>query len=72
MSAGKNAKAVGFKGWCHPVTGQSLSIEQAKESLPRYRCECGHTGIAGELLEDGDDNDTLYCPVCRTAAWVWE
>lgn len=39
-----------------------------------FTCEgCGYNGKAGELLVDpSGDNDTMWCPQCTTAAWVWD
>jgi len=38
-----------------------------------FKCDaCGYEGKAAELLVDPDgDNDTMWCPICTTAAWVW-
>ena len=42
-----------------------------KDKLPSFTCEsCGYQGNGHELLCE-EDETTLYCPVCRTAAWVW-
>lgn len=70
MSAGPNAKPLGFKNW--QLDGKELSEEEAKETarLWVFDCECGYVGSVNELLAE-DDNDTLYCPKCRTAAWFW-
>jgi hypothetical protein len=34
-------------------------------------CECGWHGSSFELLCHAD-NETLWCPQCRTAAWIWD
>lgn len=36
-----------------------------------FTCQCGHKGIAHELLCE-IDNSTLYCPQCECAAWTWD
>ncbi len=39
----------------------------------KFSCQCGYEGTAKELLtEQDEDNETLYCPTCRCAAWVWD
>ena len=54
-------KPLGTKGWSVPV-----------EELPYFVCQaCGYKGRADELLGE-DDNETLYCPRCETADWIWE
>lgn len=35
-------------------------------------CEsCGWKGTWGALL-GSDDQETIWCPMCRVAAWVWK
>lgn len=44
----------------------------AVKDLPKFKCNgCGYSGRADELLAE-DDNETLYCPICETADWIWE
>jgi hypothetical protein len=34
---------------------------------------CGYKGTAGELLTEPEgNNQTLWCPQCRGATWVWD
>ncbi len=54
-------KAIGKKGWSVPV-----------DKLPRFVCQaCKFKGRADELLAE-DDNETLRCPRCKTADWIWK
>lgn len=54
-------QALGTKGWSVPV-----------DKLPRFVCQaCKFEGRADELLAE-DDNETLYCPRCETADWIWK
>jgi hypothetical protein len=51
--------------------------EQWKTSPARhlsFTCAgCGYQGTAGELLTEPEgDNQTLWCPVCGGAGWVWD
>lgn len=66
MSAGPDAKPLGEKGWTDDK-GKPISPEK----LPSFTCDCGYQGMASELLAE-EDNDTLYCPQCTTAAWIWD
>ena len=60
MSAGKNAI---------PLIEENPNW---KDDLPSFTCNgCGYTGKGHELLCE-EDNETLYCPQCETAAWVWD
>ena len=34
-------------------------------------CDCGYEGTAGGLL-CVDDEETLWCPQCKTAGWQWK
>lgn len=68
MSAGPNAKPIGKENWTDEK-GNPVPPER----LPSFTCEhgCGYQGTADELL--GEENeDTLYCPVCGTAGWIWD
>jgi hypothetical protein len=61
MSAGPKAKPL---------------AEENKEWLKcdwSFICEygCGYSGLAHELLAE-EDEDTLYCPQCGTAGWIWD
>jgi hypothetical protein len=31
---------------------------------------CGHVGHASQLL-CVPDNETMWCPICKTIDWVW-
>ena len=37
----------------------------------KVSCPCGWHGHLGELL-GVDDEETLWCPWCRTAAWTYD
>lgn len=42
------------------------------KSLGRFTCQsCGYQGKGQELL-CVDESETLWCPVCRNAGWVWD
>jgi len=41
-----------------------------KEVNLEFKCGCGYRGHVSELL-CVEDNDTMWCPVCLTAGWVW-
>lgn len=35
--------------------------------------ECGYHGKAEELLVDpSGEDDTMWCPQCGLAAWIWD
>lgn len=59
MSAGPNA-----------IPLREENPEWGGLDLSDFKCECGYTGKAYELLVE-PDNDTMYCPVCKTTAWIW-
>ena len=59
MSAGKNA-----------IPLYSENPEWMNE-LPTFICICGFRGKGHELLCENDD-DTLWCPSCKTAVWAWD
>lgn len=43
----------------------------AVESLPEFQClGCNHVG-KGEHLLGVNDEETMWCPRCRTSGWVW-
>jgi len=44
-------------------------IAKLKE-IPDFVCQCGHRGL-GEHLLGVDDEETMWCPVCRNATWTW-
>ena len=70
MSAGPNAKPLGYDNFLRS-DGQIISIEEAKKGAWKFTCDCGYKGEMGELLaEEGDD--TLWCPACRSAGWIWD
>ena len=50
--------------------------EEAEGDLPDWGfiCnECGYRGKAAELLVDpSGEEDTMWCPQCGLAAWVWD
>lgn len=61
MTPDEHRKPLGTKGWNCPVS-----------RLPKFKCRaCGKTGRASELCAE-DDNETLYCPRCGTADWMWK
>ena len=69
MGAGPNAKPIGGDGWTRD--GRPVPASD----LPTFTCQdeaCSYHGRADELLEDGDDNDTLYCPACGLANWIFD
>ena len=40
--------------------------------LPGFHCPaCNYSGMGEELLCT-DDDDTLWCPMCRTSGWIWD
>ena len=59
MSAGKNA-----------IPLSEENPEWLKTDIPDFKCDCGYIGKGHELLVE-EDNDTMYCPMCTTAAWIW-
>lgn len=70
MSAPSNAEPLGLKGWVGK-NGQVVSEEKARRLSPRCWCTCGWHGQQYELLAV-DEEETLWCPQCRTAAWMFE
>lgn len=68
MSAPDNAitiKEEAKRYWRHP-SPSVLAME--------IKCEgCSWEGQFGELLCDSNtNNDTTWCPQCKTAAWIWK
>lgn len=63
MSAPDHAEAIG-----------EFEIKPGDDPVPGFRCEaCGYRGEHSELLGvDPEENTTLWCPVCRSSAWIWE
>ena len=60
MSAGPNA-----------IPLSEENPEWLREDLPGFTCQgCGYSGKGHELLCEEDDT-TLWCPQCETAAWIW-
>lgn len=61
MSAGKDAI---------PLSEENPNWENS--GLPDFTCEtCGYHGKGYELLCEPDD-DTLWCPNCGLASWIWD
>ena len=47
-------------------------LEDGGKGLGYFNCQgCGYRGHGSELL-CVDETDILWCPICETAAWVWE
>ena len=60
MSAPEQAKPLGLKGWENKSQGQT-----------KVKCQgCTLHGKLGDLLSV-DDDETLWCPQCRSSAWIW-
>lgn len=64
MSAPKDAKRL----------DAHASAEKKKDyKLERVKCSCSWSGHLGELLcEEQGDDETLWCPQCRTSGWDYE
>ena len=59
MSAPENARPIG-------------KPPNDSEDLPTFECMgCGYKG-GGEELLGVDDQETMWCPICKTSGWVWE
>jgi len=69
MSAPKHAEPLGTEGWQNK-DGTPCDMKD----LPNVVCEgCGWKGHVSQLLAvDPDENSTMWCPQCRTAAWVYD
>ncbi len=71
------------RGWEYPLQEEALEMSASDKAKPIGRemfgndeppgvhCICGYRGSADELLEE-EDEETLYCPICRTASWEWD
>jgi hypothetical protein len=70
MSAPKDAKPLGAGGWRNE--DDSLMTEEEVRADPAFRvvCRCGWKGHMADLLAV-DEEDTLWCPQCRTIAWEY-
>lgn len=67
MSAPKDAKPLGTAGW-HDKDGKPVD----PKTLPKCKCQgCGWRGSVTELLGT-DDDETMWCPQCGTASWVYD
>jgi len=68
MSAPNNAEPLGTQGWQNK-DGTPCNIKD----LPKVRCEsCRWKGTVCELLGvDPEENQTMWCPRCRTASWIY-
>jgi len=67
MSAPKHAEPLGLDGWIDQKTGKECD----KSDFPKVKCECGFRGGVWELL-GVDEEDTMWCPRCRTAGgWMY-
>jgi len=68
MSAPKNAKPIGADGW-QDADGNLMTVGRVKKEM-RVTCFCGFKGHIGQLLcSKDDDEETLWCPQCRTSGW---
>jgi hypothetical protein len=67
MSAPGNAKPLGTGGWDNE-DGTIMTDKEVKKI--KVVCQCGWKGHAGQLL-GVDDEDTLWCPRCRTIGWEY-
>lgn len=63
MSAPEYAEPLGEDGW-------NCSLDE----LPTVTCEeCQWNGSVKDLLGvDPDENEMMWCPVCRQATWVYD
>jgi len=70
MSAPEHAKPVGTGGWRN--ADDSLLSKEEVEADPAFQviCQCGWKGHVGQLL-GVDEEDTLWCPQCRTIGWEY-
>lgn len=48
---------------------EAMPVGSFQVRVPVF-CQCGWEGDVSELLAE-DDEDTLYCPQCDTASWMW-
>ena len=56
----------------HAVPLYEENAESKTAGLSDFKClGCGYKGKAGELLCVKEE-DTLWCPICRTSGWVWK
>ncbi len=47
-------------------------LEDGGKGLGYFKCQgCDYRGHGSELL-CVDETDMLWCPICETAAWVWD
>jgi len=55
-----------------PDNAISLAEENPnwKKRHLKFKCSCGYIGHMSELL-CVDDDETRWCPICRTSGWVW-
>jgi len=70
MSACKHAEPLGYDGW--ESEGKPTSKERLKEIT--VECACGWRGDIGEILHCGgevDCTETMWCPECKTAGWIY-
>lgn len=54
----------------------AITLQQEVEGDPpkwQFKChECDYQGSAAELLVDpSGENDTMWCPQCGLANWIW-
>jgi len=64
---GAPADAITLKQDSDPKWWESESLKYQS-----FVCPCGYKGKAGELLVDpSGDNDTMWCPQCKAAGWIW-
>ena len=69
MSACSHAKPLGIDGWSGDGTPEQAQRAAIKQ---RVKCQCGWRGSMTELLAcDEGCTETMWCPQCETAAWVY-
>lgn len=71
MSAPNHAKALGLANW-RDEKGKDMTSQKARKKLPKVKCQgCGWSGGIWELLAV-DEEETMWCPLCKTSGWIYD